>query len=142
MATVEAPSENTPPRSRAPMQLVGEKQIPADQTLSSLIAAQTTTTGQTSSTPKTMASIAASIPSREGEYQHRAAWKAGVMGGLNLLAIVLAVRLVLLVAVIGALWLAKLALDVPVAMQMPALIMLGVYCGAVVIPMVWLSSRK
>jgi len=27
-------------------------------------------------------------------------------------------------------------------MQMPALIMLGVYCGAVVIPMVWLSSRK
>jgi hypothetical protein len=64
------------------------------------------------------------------------------MGALNLLAIVLAVRLVLLVAVIGALWLAKLALDVPVAMQMPALIMLGVYCGAVVIPMVWLSSRK
>ena len=89
-----------------------------------------------------MASIAASIPSREGEYQHRAAWKAGVMGGLNLLAIVLAVRMILLVAVIGALWLAKLALDVPVAMQMPALIMLGVYCGAVVIPMVWLSSRK
>jgi hypothetical protein len=65
------------------------------------------------------------------------------LGSLNLLAIVLAVRLVLLVAVIGALWLAKLSLDVPTGpMQMPALIMLGVYCGAVVIPMVWLSSRK
>jgi hypothetical protein len=89
-----------------------------------------------------MASIAAGLPSREGEFQHRAAWKAGVMGALNLLAIVLAVRLVLLVAVIGALWLAKLALDVPVAMQMPALVMLGVYCATVVIPMVWLSSRK
>jgi hypothetical protein len=91
-------------------------------------------TAQTSSTPKP-------VP-RETEFVHRGAWKAGVMGALNLLAVVLAVRLVLLVAVIGALWLAKLALDVPVAMQMPALVMLGVYCATVVIPMVWLSSRK
>ena len=139
MATVEAQSENMPPRSRAPMQLVAEKVAP-DQTLSGLIAAQTT--GQTSSTPKTMASIAAGLPSREGEYQHRSAWKAGVMGALNLLAVVLAVRLVLLVAVVGALWLAKLALDVAAPVQMPALIMLGVYCVTVVLPMVWLSSRK
>ena len=89
-----------------------------------------------------MASIAAGLPSREGEYQHRSAWKAGVLGSFNLLAIVLAVRLVLLVAVIGALWLAKLALDVPAPLQIPALVMLGVYCATVVIPMVWLSSRK
>ena len=33
MATPEAQSENTPPRSRAPMQLVGERVSP-DQTLS------------------------------------------------------------------------------------------------------------
>ena len=97
---------------------------------------------QTSSTAKTTGSIAASLPTREGEYQHRAAWKAGVMGALNLLAVVLAVRLVLLVAVFGALYLAKIALDAPSALQMPALIMLGVYCATVVIPMVWLSSRK
>lgn len=64
------------------------------------------------------------------------------MGALNLLAVVLAVRLVLLVAVVGALYLAKLALDVPPSLQMPALIMLGVYCATVVIPMVWLSSRR
>ena len=89
-----------------------------------------------------MASIAAGLPSREGEYQHRAAWKAGVMGALNLLAVVLAVRLVLLVAVVGALWLAKLALDVPPPVQQAALIMLAVYCATVVLPMVWLSSRK
>jgi hypothetical protein len=130
MATLEAPSENTPPRSRAPMQLVGEKTLPDTQTLSGLIA----TAATTSTTPKP-------VP-RETEFVHRGAWKAGVMGALNLLAVVLAVRLVLLVAVIGALWLAKLALDVPVAMQMPALVMLGVYCATVVIPMVWLSSRK
>jgi hypothetical protein len=99
-----------------------------------LIAANATTTQ--SSTPK------AGVSRETGEYVHRAAWKAGVLGAVNLLAVVLAVRLVLLVAVIGALWLAKLALDVPVAMQMPALVMLGVYCATVVIPMVWLSSRK
>jgi hypothetical protein len=103
-----------------------------------LIATATTT----ATPPKTPGSIAASLPSREGEYQHRAAWKAGVLGSLNLLAVVLAVRLVLLVAVIGALYLAKVALDVPAALQIPALVMLGVYCATVVIPMVWLSSRK
>jgi hypothetical protein len=113
------------------MQLVGEKTLPDQPTLSSLIA----TAATTSTTPKPGVS-------RETEFVHRGAWKAGVMGALNLLAVVLAVRLVLLVAVIGALWLAKLALDVPVAMQMPALVMLGVYCATVVIPMVWLSSRK
>jgi hypothetical protein len=94
------------------------------------------TAATTSTTPK------AAVSRETGEFVHRGAWKAGVIGALNLLAVVLAVRLVLLVAVIGALWLAKLALDVPVAMQMPALVMLGVYCATVVIPMVWLSSRK
>ena len=132
MATLEAPSENTPLRSRAPMQLVGEKALP-DQpaSLSSLIAANTPTT---SSTPK--------VSRETGEYVHRAAWKAGVLGSLNLLAVVLAVRLVLLVAVIGALWLAKLAIEVPPSVQMPALVMLGTYCLTTVIPLVWLSSRK
>ena len=81
--------------------------------------------------------------SREtGEYVHRAAWKAGVLGALNVVAVVLAVRLVLLVAVVGALYLAKIALDAPAALQMPAIVMLGVYCATVVIPMVWMSSRK
>ena len=72
----------------------------------------------------------------------RAAWRSGVLGAVNVLLIVLAVRLVLLVAVIGALWLAKLALDVPAPVQQAALVMLGVYCVTVVLPMVWLSSRK
>jgi len=133
MATADQPSENMPPRSRAPMQLVAEKALP-DQpaSLSSLIAANATTTP--SSTPK--------VSRETAEYVHRGAWKAGVLGAMNLLAVVLAVRLVLLVAVLGALWLAKLALDVPAPVQQAALIMLGVYCATVVLPMVWLSSRK
>ena len=72
----------------------------------------------------------------------RAAWRSGVLGAVNVLLIVLAVRLVLLVAVIGALWLAKLAIEVPPSVQMPALVMLGTYCLTTVIPLVWLSSRK
>ena len=134
MATADQPSENMPPRSRAQMQLVAEKALPdPPASLSSLIAANTPTT---SSTPK------APTVSRETEFVTRAAWRNGVMGALNLLAVVLAVRLVLLVAVLGALWLAKLAIEVPPSVQMPALVMLGTYCLTTVIPLVWLSSRK
>ena len=113
------------------MQLVAEKTTPDQPSLSTLIAAQTSTT------PKPQPTIPVSY-----ETASRAAWKQAVFATINVLLVVLAVRLVLLVAVIGALWLAKLALDVPIAMQMPALVMLGVYCATVVIPLVWLSSRK
>jgi hypothetical protein len=115
------------------MQLVGEKVAPDQPTLSTLIASATTTA---TTQPK------AAVSRETGEYVHRAAWKAGVMGALNLAAIILAVRLVLLVAVIGALYLAKIALDVPATLQMPALIMLAIYCATTVIPLVWLASRK
>lgn len=64
------------------------------------------------------------------------------MGALNVLVAVVAARLVLLVAVIGALYLAKLAIDVPEPVKTPALIMLGVYCATTVLPLVWLASRR
>ena len=131
MATPEAKLENMPPLSaRKPMELVHERTVP-DQTLTGLIAAQTSTT--TSAQPQ--------VPISR-EIANRTAWKQAVFATINVLLVVLAVRLVLLVAVIGALWLAKLALDVPAPLQIPALVMLGVYCATVVIPMVWLSSRK
>jgi uncharacterized membrane protein len=91
-----------------------------------LIAAATTTT--------------ATPPS--AEYVHRAAWKAGVMGALNLLAVVLAVRLILLVAVVGALILAWSVVKATDPVPYPSLIMLVVYGLLVVIPVVWLSSRR
>lgn len=65
-----------------------------------------------------------------------------MLGALNVLFAVVAARFVLLVAVVGALYLAKLALDAPAPVQTPALIMLGVYCATVVLPMVWLASRR
>lgn len=82
------------------------------------------------------------VPRETAEFVHRAAWKAGVLGSLNVLFAVVAVRFVLLIAVVGAFVLAKLALDVPEPVKTPALIMLGVYCATVVLPMVWLASRR
>lgn len=122
------PPENTPRRSRSPMQLVGERQLPDQPTLSHLIASATTT--------------ATTAPNPPAEYVHRAAWKAGVLGSLNVLAVVLAVRIILLVAVIGALILAWAALHTPETVPYPALIMLVVYGLLVVVPVVWLSSRR
>lgn len=130
----EARSENTPPPSRRPMQLVGERTVP-DPPLSALIAGATTT-----AQPKPPQGV-----SRETEYIARSAWKQGVMGALNVLTLLLAVRLILFVAVVGAIVLAWTIVPLlkpsdPVAV--PALIMLAIYGVLVVIPMVWLSSRR
>lgn len=70
------------------------------------------------------------------ETLHRAAWKAGVMGALNLIVAVVAVRIILLIAVGGAIWLTYLALQAADPMRLVAL---GVFCVTVVIPSVWLA---
>ena len=114
------------------MTLVGERQIPEAPSLSSLI--QTATTTQTGTPPK--------APNLQTEFMTRTVWKQAVLATLNILITVVAVRLVLLVAVVGALYLARLALDVAAPVQTPALIMLGVYCATVVLPLVWLASRR
>jgi hypothetical protein len=113
------------------MQLVGEK-VTQDQTLSGLIAAQTTTP---SSTPKP--GVSQGIPN--GEYVHRAAWKAGVLGSINVLAIVLAVRLGLLVAIVGAICLTYIAIQAPDPLRLGAL---AIYCAFVLLPTTWLASRR
>jgi hypothetical protein len=71
------------------------------------------------------------------EYIHRAAWKAGVLGAINALSIVLAVRLILLFAVCGAFALAYLGLSSPAGMGI-----LVVYTVAVVIPLVALAAFR
>jgi hypothetical protein len=81
----------------------------------------------------------ATPPNPHTEYVHRAAWKAGVLGALNVAVAILAARLVVLVAVIGGIVLTWLALAVPDPVRLGAL---GIYCVAVVIPAVWLASRR
>ena len=73
------------------------------------------------------------------EFVHRAAWKAAMLGSLNLVTAILAVRLILLVSVSGAVALAYLALREPDPYRLGAL---GVYGVLVVLPMVWLAARR
>lgn len=78
-------------------------------------------------------------PDLKNEYVHRAAWKAGVLGALNVAFAVLAARLVVLVAVAGAIALTWSALAIPDPWRLGAL---GIYGVAIFIPCVWLAGRR
>ena len=120
-------SGSTQPPSR-PMALVGERRIPDDpaalppSSFQSLISS--TMTGTT--------------PPSE-EFVHRAAWKAGVMGAINVLVLVLSSRLIVLVGVAGAIVLTIQALESPDLYRLGAL---GIYCVAVVCPSIWLAHSR
>ena len=120
---LDQPSEGTRPRSK--MQVVGERRV--DQLSSP---SPSPTLSMTPSPTTTATTI-------QPETLHRAAWKAGVMGALNVIIAVIAVRLIVLVAVSGGIALTWLALQNPDLYRLGAL---AIYCGAVVVPSVWLSS--
>jgi len=61
------------------------------------------------------------------------------MGAVNVLTAVLAVRLILLVSVSGASILAWVALAEPDLYRLGTL---GVYAVVVVLPLIWLASRR
>jgi hypothetical protein len=134
--TPEVKSEGTAKPLRRGMELVGERQVPEAPSLSTLIQGATTAQTQTVTTPPK------APPNLQTEFMTRSAWRSGVLGAINVLVAVVAVRFVLLLAVVGAFVLAKLSLDVAEPVKTPALIMLGVYCATVVLPMVWLASRR
>jgi hypothetical protein len=62
-----------------------------------------------------------------------------VLGALNMAALVLAIRINLLVAVTGGIALTYLALNVPDPWK---LIALGIYTFGVVVPCIWLTSKR
>jgi len=70
---------------------------------------------------------------------HRAAWKAAVLGTINVLVLLVAVRLILLVSVCGAVALAYLALSNPDPYRLGALL---IYALTVVVPLIFLASRR
>lgn len=109
------------------MQLVAERQIGGDQSLPGLIAAATTT----ATPPKP-------VPRETAEFVHRAAWKAGVLGSLNVLIAVIAARFILMLAIVGAVALAWVGISNPDPWRVS---ILAAYAILVVIPMVWLASR-
>jgi hypothetical protein len=71
------------------------------------------------------------------EFIHRTAWKAGVLGALNLATQILAIRFVVLTAIVGGISLTWLALGQPDPYRLGAL---AIYCGFVVLPTVWLAA--
>lgn len=111
------------------MELVGERNIPEQEGLSLLIASATTTTAATPPKPNP----------QQAEYIHRAAWKAGVLGAINVLVAVIAARFILLAAVIGAIVVAYITIEAPDPWRLGAL---AVYAVTVVGPCVWLASRR
>ena len=86
----------------------------------------------------------ATPPNLTPEYIHRAAWKAGVLGALNVATVILAARLTLLLSVLGAIWLSWLVLSTPSANppDVSRLAVLAVYVAVVVVPLVWLAARR
>lgn len=133
--TPEAQSASTQARSSR-MTLVGEKRLPeAEPTLPQNPSLSQIVTGSRENlTPTTTPTAQLSQ-----EYIHRAAWKAGVMGALNVATAILAVRLTLLVSVCGAIALSVLALHDPDPYRLGAL---GAYAVLVVVPLVWLAGRR
>jgi hypothetical protein len=89
----------------------------------------------TSATP----SATISSPPLQQEFVTRSAWRTGVLGALNALFVVLAIRLILLVATVGAIILATAVMASPDPWRLGAL---AIYTLVVVVPMVWLSSRR
>jgi hypothetical protein len=82
--------------------------------------------------------IPSNPPNIATEYVHRAAWKAGVLGALNVLIMVTAVRIIALVAVSGGIVLTSIALAGPDPWRLVAL---GIYAVFIVVPVIWLTSR-
>src|SRR5215472_6254416 len=125
----EAPSANTPTPSKR-MTLVGERRTPEPPPNSMTLETMISSATRTATAPS---------PALQQEFVHRRAWQAGVMGALNVLTVVLAVRLTLLVSVCGASLLAWAALANPDPYRLGTL---GVYAVVVVLPLVWLTSRR
>ena len=67
------------------------------------------------------------------------AWKKGFAGALNALALVLAIRMFVGIAVIGGIVLTWLALETADPLRLGAL---AIYCLGVMIPIVFLASRS
>lgn len=73
------------------------------------------------------------------EVMSRRAWRASVIGSLNVAAMILAARFILLLATLGAFCLAYIATQSAQPLQLVAV---GIYLLGVVFPLTWLSSRQ
>ena len=149
--TEEVLSESTPRRSRRPMVVVGDR--PVDEEAAAAIRRETpglppsspmtrpmtiSASTTTARPDQTIAVPAALVANVQRELASLRSWRAGAIGTLNVAAAILAARAILLIAVLGAIALAVLALA---SHDLVRVGVLGLYCVCVVIPLVWLVSR-
>lgn len=122
-------SGSTPTTSRRRMQVVAEREVADPAPV-----VDTTTTQTTISSTSSPAQTTTNID----ELISRVAWRQGVLGALDILLRLLAARMILLFAVLGAISLAWLALSSSDYIKLAAL---AVYLAGALLPLVWLASR-
>lgn len=76
-------------------------------------------------------------PNLQPELMRRSAWRQQVLATLNVLIVIIAVRMILLVAVAGAIFLTYLALQ---SQDYFRIAVLAIYCAVVVVPVTWLCA--
>lgn len=108
------------------MQVVAEREVPDAPPVD-------TTTLPTSSNYSQTTTTDASA-----ELLSRHAWRQGVLAALTVAIRILAVRSILLLAAVGAIMLAYIALDKGDLLRLATL---GIYLVGALIPLVWLASR-
>lgn len=128
-------SGNTPITSRRRMQVVAEREVPD---------APAVEPAGITTTPTTISSISSPAQTTtntdlNAELISRYAWRQGLLGALAAINQVLAIRAVLLVSVLGAIFLAYLALAQDDVFRLGVL---AVYCAVVVAPIVALTYRR
>ena len=125
MATVT----NSPDTLRkANLTLIGERTLNSDPSP----AAPSSTAGASATTPPTTSAAAPSTPSRAG-------FPAQILAVMSAIAMILAVRVMTLLAAIGAFLLAFAAVHEPTVMTIAVTL---VYDIGVLMPLVWLATKK
>lgn len=115
------------------MQVVAEREV-ADPEPAVVTTTPQTTTSSISSSQRTTTSDALNA-----ELISRYAWRQSMLASLNVISLILAVRMILLVSVVGAVFLTYLALLEHDVLRLGAL---AIYCAVVVAPIVLLSYRR
>lgn len=130
----EVASGNTAQISHRRMQVIAEREVPDAPAAEPAAPTMMTTPSSTLSPTQTTTSS-----DLNAELLSRYAWRQGLLGALAAINQVLAIRAVLLVSVVGAIFLAYLALAQDDVFRLGVL---AVYCAVVVAPVVALTYRR
>lgn len=133
------PSVNSLRNSRGRLEAVGERYEPDPPSPSPPPPNAGIAALMEANRPKTTTSAPTPSQQFQQEFMHRSVWKAALLGNLNALALVLAARLIVLVAIGGAIALTWAALGHSDSLSTQ--VVLAVYTSCAVL-VSWIVSRK